>query len=77
MAIDVQIATLFMFFPGVACCFLRWPQADRWHIALTLVGATLWAGCLIVEPRTRTLMFGFIVLSFLGLALSRPLTREP
>jgi hypothetical protein len=73
---DVQIATLFMFFIGVACCFVRWPQADRWHLGLTVVAAALWAGCLVLEPRTRTLMFGLIVLGFLSIAVSRPLKRE-
>jgi len=75
MVADIQIATLFMFFLGVACCFLRWPQGDRWHVALCIVAAALWTGCLLLEPRTRTFMFGFIVLSFLSIGLSRPLNR--
>ena len=36
-----QVVTLFLFFLGVALCFWRWPQADRWHVVLCIVAAGL------------------------------------
>ena len=77
MATDTQqVVTLFLFFLGVALCFWRWPQADRWHVVLCIVAAGLWAGCLLLEPRTRTLGFLMIVSNFLIIALARPFQRR-
>lgn len=77
MATDTQqVVTLFVFFLGVALCFVRWPQADRWHIVLCCIAAGLWTSCLLLEPRTRTLGFGIIVVSFLVIGLSRPFKRR-
>jgi len=77
MAIDTQqVVTLFVFFLGVALCFWRWPQADRGHVVLCIVAAGLWAGCLLLEPRMRTLGFLMIVSNFLIIALVRPLERQ-
>ena len=67
-----QIVTLFAFFFGVALCVWRWPQADRWHVVLCIIAATLWCGLLLFEPRTRTPGFGFIVTYVLMVGLSRP-----
>jgi hypothetical protein len=73
MTTDIQqVVTLFVFFLGVALCFVRWPQADRWHVVLCFIAAGLWLSCLLLEPRTRTGGFGFIVVSFLVIGLSRP-----
>jgi drug/metabolite transporter (DMT)-like permease len=76
MAADThQIVTLFMFFFGVALCVWRWPQGDRWHVVLCVIAAALWCGVLLFEPRTRTIGFGFIVMNFLMIGLSRPFRR--
>jgi len=73
MITEIQpVFTLFVFFLGVALCFVRWPQADRRHVVLCFIAAGLWVSCLLMEPRTRTLGFGFIVVSFLIIGLSRP-----
>jgi Na+/H+ antiporter NhaD/arsenite permease-like protein len=66
-----QLATVFVFFVGVALCFWRIPQADRWHLALCGVAAALWGGLLLFEPRTRTPGYGFATVTFLICALSR------
>ena len=71
-----QVTTLFLFFLGVALCFLRWPQGDRWHVIFCLVAATIWAGLLFFVPATRAAGFAFVTLSFLSLALARPLQRH-
>ena len=77
MAADThQIVSLFVFFFGVALSVWRWPQADRWHVVLCVIAAALWCGLLLFEPRTRTLGFGFIVLNFLMIGLSRPFQRR-
>ena len=77
MAADArQIATLFVFFVGVALCMWRWPQADRWHVVLSVIAATLWGGLLLFEPRTRTPGFGFIVAYILSIGLLRIRVRR-
>ena len=77
MAADFhQIATLFVFFFGVALCMWRWPQGDRWHVVLCVIAAELWCGLLVFEPRTRTPGFGFIVINFLIIGVSRPFQRH-
>ena len=77
MTTDIQqVVTLFVFFLGVALCFVRWPQADRWHVVLCFIAAGLWLICLLLEPRTRTFGFGLIVANFLIIALSRPLRSK-
>ena len=77
MITEVQpVVTLFLFFLGVALCFVRWPQADRWHVVSCFIAAGLWASCLLLEPRTRTFGFGLIVVNFLVIALSRPLRQR-
>ena len=71
MAADTtQLITLFVFFFGVALCMWRLPQADRWHVILCGIAATLWGGLLLFEPRTRTPGYGFIVINFLIIAIS-------
>lgn len=73
MAADIQqIITLFVFFLAVTLCMWRWPQGDRWHVRLCVVAAVLWCGLLVFEPRTRTWMYGLIVINFLLIGLSRP-----
>jgi hypothetical protein len=77
MATDIrQIVTLFVFFAGVALCVWRWPQADRGHVVLCIIAAALWSSLPTFEPSTRTPGFGFIVLYFLLIALSRPFRRR-
>jgi hypothetical protein len=77
MAADIHnIVTLFVFFLGVALAMWRWPQADRWHVVLCLIAAALWCGLPLFEPRTRSAGFGFIVIYFLIVALSKPFRRR-
>ena len=76
MADTHQIVTLFVFFFGVALCFWRVPQADRWHVVLCVVAAALWCSLLLFEPRTRTSGFGFTAVAFLVCALSQPFQRQ-
>jgi hypothetical protein len=71
-----QIVTLFVFFFGVALCFWRVPQADRWHVVLCVIAAALWCGLLLFEPRTRTPPFGFVVVTFLVIGMSQPFRRR-
>jgi hypothetical protein len=72
MAPDIhQIATLCVFFLGVALCMLRLPHADRWHVVLCVIAAALWCSLLLFEPRTRTSGFALIVGNFLIIGLSR------
>ena len=77
MAPDLhQIITLCVFFLGVALCFWRFPQADRWHVSLCFIAAGLWGGLLFFEPRTRTVMFGVCTVMWLATALSQPFRRR-
>ena len=74
MAVDIhQIVILFIFFFGVALCMWRAPRADRWHVLLCVIAATLWSGLLVFEPRTRTLGCGVVVATFLIIGLSKPI----
>lgn len=77
MAPDIhQVATLLVFFLGVALCMWRLPHGDRWHAALCVIAAALWCSLLLFEPRTRTFGYGLIVSNFLIIALSRPFQRS-
>jgi drug/metabolite transporter (DMT)-like permease len=71
-----QLVTLFVFFFGVALCFWRVPQADRWHVVLCVVAAAFWCGLLLFEPRTRTAGYGFVVITFLVCGLSQSFQRR-
>ena len=77
MATDLQqIVALFVFFAGVVLCMWRWPQGDRRHVVLCVMAAALWCAVLVIEPRTRTVGYGLIVVNFLIVGFSRPLRRR-
>ncbi len=67
-----MIVTLFVFFLALGLCFLRWPQADSWHVALCLFAAGLWTMLLLFVPDTWTPGFGLTAF-FLVVGLARPL----
>jgi uncharacterized membrane protein len=72
MALDTrQLATGLLFFVGVALSMWRWPQGDRWHRLLCAAAALLWCALPVVEPTTRTPAYGFVVLGFLWISVSR------
>ena len=71
-----QIIALVIFFLGVALCMWRAPQADRWHVVLCVIATAVWSGLLVFEPRTRTPIFGFIVISFLIVGFSKSFQRR-
>jgi hypothetical protein len=64
-----NILTIFVFFFGLALCFWRAPQADRWHLVLWLIAVTIWSNLLLLGPSTRNPMFGVALGTFLMLAL--------
>jgi hypothetical protein len=76
MADTLNIVTLFLFFFGVALCFWRVPQADRWHLVLCLVAAGLWGSLPLLNPSTRTPMFAVVTSSFLIMALAQYFQRR-
>ena len=71
-----NIVTLFLFFFGLALCFWRAPQADRWHLILCLVAAGLWGSLLLLDPSTRTPMFGVATSTFLIIAFAQYVRRR-
>jgi hypothetical protein len=70
-----EIATLLVFFAGVALCFWR-SKSERWHVILCLIAAGLWCSLLFFDPSTRRPTFGIATLLFLVLDLSQRLQRE-
>jgi hypothetical protein len=73
---DPSIIPLVLFFVGVALCFWRTPQADRWHVMLCVVAGVLWCVLPIFEPTMRRSGYALVVLTFLILGLSQPLRRR-
>lgn len=76
MADTPSITTLFVFFFGVALCFWRVAQADRWHVVLCLVATGLWCGLLLFDPATRKPMFGVATSTFLIIGLAQYFQRR-
>ena len=76
MANPHNVTTLIAFFVGVVLCFWRVPQADRKHVILCFVAATLWAILPLFDPSTRTLGYGLVVVLFLIISLSQPHRRR-
>jgi hypothetical protein len=71
-----NLATLVLFFVGVAMCMWRAPQADRTHLLLCGAAGVLWAMLPLVEPSMRTVGYAFIVSSFLVIGLTQPLCHR-
>jgi hypothetical protein len=65
-----QIITMTVFLFATALCMWRRPKADRGHVMLCVIAAALWVGLLFFEPRTRTVMYGITVATFLLSGLS-------
>ena len=61
---NTQLTVLFVFFLGVALCFWRAPQADRWHVVLCFIAAAIWGSLLWLVPSLRTWPFIFSALIF-------------
>jgi hypothetical protein len=76
MADGPNVATLFVFFLGVALCFWRVPQADRGHVVLCLAAAGLWGGLLVFDPATQKSGFVLVTATFLVVSLSQTLRRR-
>jgi hypothetical protein len=76
MTNSANIAPLLLFFLGVALCFWRTPQADRWHVMLCVVAAVLWCSLPVFEPSMRRTGYWLVSASFLILSLTQPLRRR-
>ena len=76
MADTRDIVTLFVFFFGLALCFWRAPQADRWHVILCFIAAGLWSSLLLLNPSTRNPMYGVAVSVFLISGLTQYFRRR-
>jgi uncharacterized membrane protein YjjB (DUF3815 family) len=77
MAHSPNIVTLFVFFFGLALCFWRAPNADRWHVSLCLIAAGLWISLVFLDPTTRNPMFAVATSTFLIIALAKYFRRRP
>jgi hypothetical protein len=76
MANSPSIAPLILFFVGLALCFWRTPQGDRWHVILCIAAGILWCTLPIFEPSMRRSGYGMTVALFLIIGLTQPLRRR-
>ena len=76
MANTSNVASLILFFVGVALCFWRVPRADRKHVILCIAAGVLWCSLPIFEPSMRRSGYGLVVASFLIIGLTQPLRRR-
>ena len=71
-----SVIPLLLFFVGLALCFWRIPQADRWHVILCMIAGVRWFTLPIFEPTMRRSGYPLVVTSFLIFGLSQRLRRR-
>lgn len=71
-----NLVTLLAFFLGLGLCLWRLPRADRWHRVLCSVAGMIWCSLPLFDPSTRSLGYGMVVATFLGISLSQRFRRE-
>ena len=76
VATNTQLIVLFAYFLGIVLCLWRLPQADRWHLTLCFVAATIWGSLLWLVPNLRTWPFVSSTLIFFVTGLSQPFHRR-